>query len=455
MSARYRQAFRVFLAALVATQGCGDAPTAEGPDRRPPPVSFMTVPIAGGNWGGSLTPVDNLTSVEPGSFVTFARPVLVRLRAAGVITPYINWGAYPPDGQRGTSTSQYGPDGLWSNGGCSANVVLTASVSGGFGFCYYPGLPKDFDVALVVKGDIGVKWQAGPGWWAPPDCGEGIAPCYLYSDGTSFEWSVDKIAAQTTLWPDQQSATSSTQLTFSTGISPVTFDGVSLPFQVVGYWTFQPTNGSAQSVCLPNPWCTFTTNKSGKLIVTVFAQGDSLQLEARVDVFSCLTGDPLLDDPIIRQGLRDAWAGSSPNGPNTGRKERGGGLICPNTGLCTPDLAPIGPQDDACHFYPADAPNAQQWTVLWHTHPFNPLDPNDPLPNNYAYCAPKNPGDPPIPAGKIRLSQPGPSQADLAASDWVPRIVVDKQAAYLIPANSAVPTAYPRNVCDVLATPIT
>jgi hypothetical protein len=437
---------------------CSSDPTSlstderDGDDRITPLLE--TKMITGNSWAGTLTPIDNHQALPPGVLGSFPRTTLLRLRASGVIRPYINWGSPPPNGQKGTTVTTLGPDGEWSGGGCTANVNLSASVSGGFGFCYQPGLPKDYDVALLVKGDAEVRWTPGPGWWAPPDCGQGIAPCFLYTEGTSFNWTVDKIAAQVTLAPDQRSGTSSTQLAFSTGISPATFDGVSLPFQVVGNWRFQPTVGPIQQVCAPNAWCTFTTSKSGKLLVSVIAQGDSLQLEARVDIFNCLTGDPLLDDPIIRQGLRDAWAGTGSTGPNYLRKERGGGLICDVMGVCTADLAPIGPNDDACNFYASDAPNAQQWTVMWHMHPFQPLSYSDTLPNSYTYCKPKNPNAPPIPAGKIRLSQPGPSPGDLTNGDWLPRIVVDKQAAYLIPAGSHTPVQYPRNVCDVLAAPI-
>ncbi len=182
----------------------------------------------------------------------------------------------------------------------------------------------------------------------------------------------------------------------------------------------------------------------------MFVQGDSVMMFGKVYVFPCLIGDSLLDDPIIRQGLRDAWAGSNPDGNANDRTERYGGKACTN-GVCSPVLGPIGANDNACRNFPSDPSGS--WTVTWHTHPFMPGDTLDPLPSDSTKCAwPRdtngNPFQPPSP----RKSAPRPSREDRVTNSWLPRIVIDKQNVYFLPANDTLTVkTFDRNTCDPLA----
>ena len=173
------------------------------------------------------------------------------------------------------------------------------SVQGSYGFCFYPGMPRDFDVALLVRGDGGVLWNPHPAniTAASPTCNKTTVPCYVYS-GEDITVTVEKIRADVTFLPDSVTIYRGDTVTFSASITPTHFDGVQVPFGISSYWVFHPDVGSPQSVCLPNmAVCNYVPSKSGTMKVSVIAQGDSLAFSSRVTVLprltvSCLPASP-------------------------------------------------------------------------------------------------------------------------------------------------------------------
>ena len=348
--------------ALVASQACRESPTVYNPDQQlPSPVNLMTVSIPGGGLGGGvLTPVDNHTSIQITGVATMPRTTLVRFQAGGTIKAYTNFNL-PPSVVAG----EWGPDGIGAQG-CTGNVYLAASISGGFAFCYPPGTAKDFDVALLVKGTVGVGWNAGPSEWRPPECGGGIAPCYLFTDATSFTWSLEKIAATADVVPDRKIVQPGGQVTFTAFITPPQYDGVSMPIEFPDYWYYKPDGGSVVPVCVPGSVCIVTPPSTGTVSVVVFAQGDSLRFTGRVVVNPCPpVGDSLADDPEIRKQM---FAEMDTARAGLPWKERGGHF----------SMTPAGPIHDYksindalntdCHTDLDSPSTGYPVKAIWHLH---------------------------------------------------------------------------------------
>lgn len=114
-------------------------------------------------------------------------------------------------------------------------------------------------------------------------------------------------------------------------------------------------------------------------------------------------------------------------------------------------LFSIGPTDTPCSVdFAARSPAGVGVPIAaWHSHPFTPLDPNDPLPSNCPQVA----NSKPLPPGKVHVAAAGPSVPQDTQSG-MDHIVVEKNGSvWRVDPNGAT-TPYPRNQpgqCDPLS----
>lgn len=181
--------------------------------------------------------------------------------------------------------------------------------------------------------------------------------------------------------------------------------------------------------------------------IGAYALADS----AHVSVVPCLTGDSLLDDSQIRKALNDVKCATTVTGPALNRRERGGGRFRRPDGSIVDTLFSIGPTDTPCSFdFSTRNLGFGVPIVIWHTHPFTPLDPSDPLPlSNCPTLANKKPLLP----GQVYVAKPGPSIPYDVQSGY-DHIVVEKNGSvWRVDRNGSI-TEYPRNKpgqCDPLS----
>lgn len=88
---------------------------------------------------------------------------------------------------------------------------------------------------------------------------------------------------------------------------------------------------------------------------------------------SCLTGDELLDQQVVREFLDTLWTLSGGNGLPTQRIERGGYLFEDDAGLLYFKISEIAIGDTACETWnlPAPPPAGHVTVVSVHIHPFH------------------------------------------------------------------------------------
>jgi hypothetical protein len=167
-------------------------------------------------------------------------------------------------------------------------------------------------------------------------------------------------------------------------------------------------------------------------------------------VITCLTGDSLLDTPIMRELLGILWGHSNADDRPAQRRERGailfeaGGVLFYRADLDNPAdtpcrsavIVPLGPTPVAAVF----------------THPFRP---GDLLPANCSYGRPES--------RRYTVDRyGGPSEEDIVALlDWgIPGYIIDGENVYAIPVGTTTETArlivkrYPRtdkaSACNVI-----
>jgi hypothetical protein len=97
---------------------------------------------------------------------------------------------------------------------------------------------------------------------------------------------VQKLPAEVTFTPGDVIVAPGDTIDYSISISPTEYDGVPMPFKITDYWRFQPDSGALQTVCLPYASCKFVATKSGRMLVSLHAQGDSIRYEGKVTVES-------------------------------------------------------------------------------------------------------------------------------------------------------------------------
>lgn len=396
----------------------------------------------------TLPSAQQYNTVTSTSVPAFSTPTLVHIEASGNIQVFKNW----PPAEAGTEFASIPPQG--GNQGlqtmnCYGVVTLWFQWTGTvyLGDCNGPGRT---DAVLVHGVGSAQRGYPYPGS-TPPACGYyPYTPCYSYAGG-SQTITITPVAADLQLTASTRAVTSGQVVSFVASVSPLRVDNIDVPLQVQR-WRWVATSGASTTVCGTMKTCTYQPQVSGTMYVDALANGQAQTKSVQVYVFPCLTGNGLLDDPDIRNGLRDAWAASGADSkPGNQRTERIGGLKC-EAGLCTPHLSPVGPKDNACKSY--FTPAMQGDSVVWHMHPFKPQDPTDPLPI----------GDS-CPGSTGGMAASGPTWPDdYLSSGGRPHIVVDGSDVWAIPGwtSGPVPTPldahwFPRNgptACDALAAPI-
>lgn len=419
--------------------------------------------VQGQSFSGTLSVSGQYDNTGQVSLPTYTSTTLVKITVSG-LTQQI-WNSPPsgmsPQPQSGDLNAAYNVRGAPFSGGCPYGLKLE------YGGGWYDMLPPPgCNSAPASSNDTTVIWymtlssgtnrmiRSGAPTYTNPETG---LPMYRYS-GT-LNVAVDWIQADAKLSANKRAITANTQVTFTASVSPTSAGGVSVPFSVVK-WRWQPDNGPAVNpvTTCSGVTCLYSPAKSGTMFVDVMVNGVTDTKSIHITVFPCLIGDSLMDNPEIRRGIRESWDSSHTNAPDTQRLETGGMYSCTN-GICSsttfPHNASLG--QDACTYH-WDPSLAGGGIVYWHTHPFMPMDPNDPLPLA-PFCPRNNPRT--LPPGHVRVASRGPSDSDYVAASGFPHIVVDKENAYLIPgypnntpANLFTKPRSGPNGCDILAAPI-
>lgn len=441
---------------------CTDRPDATGPDSSTETESPLRPSLTTAQtWSYSISPThSNAEVIDP--IGDFPYPTLIKVTQSGIEHKFYTEASaffYPP--AAGTLGGSFNARGQYINGTCFHGVEVLIGVTAIWD-CNVPTVPLASEFWAVVQGTGVVHWNRNKESrhsFGVEYCGPSTAPCWDFTGG--FAITVERLAAELTLTASARAITPGTSVTFTGTVTPATGGPHAMPFEVLS-WTWRPDTGAVvPDACSPNPentnpaTCSYQPASSGRMELRALVNGQEETKEVRVEIFPCLTGDSLLDNPDVRKGLRDAWdAAGWPNTLPEDRVERIGGLHCEN-GQCTSHLYPKGPSDNACDSYFADAPVTANTVVAWHMHPFNPTDPNDPLPIGPA-CPRSNGGSAAF----------GPSPKDYEAAGGKPHIVVDPQYVYVIPAADGAETPGPddlfkqrrtgntSDVCDPLALPL-
>lgn len=146
----------------------------------------------------------------------------------------------------------------------------------------------------------------------------------------------------------------------------------------------------------------------------------------------CLTGDSLLDEWAVRQGLKMSWDSTNVNDPVLANRRERGGFILARTGGELSFVPDFDPTDKPCradlipNFAPGDSLVAEM-----HMHPFHPWEETTTL-HTAGIC-----GDT-LPPGGHTYHKPGPSAADVrrVMDDNTNSIVMDTDSIFLVPKGS-------------------
>ena len=249
------------------------------------------------------------------------------------------------------------------------------------------------------------------------------------------------------------SITGAQSVTFTPSATP------SVPFSIAG-WTWTPdsgTGGIAPNGCGPGEMpCTRTISKSGSMTATANCGPYTLTASSHVSVIPCLTGDSILDDSRIRKDLNDALNATNLTGSPWDRRERGGMRFQRPDGTIVDTLFDVGPNDGPCSFDFASRQVNGVPLVVWHSHPFTPEDPTDPLPFDptqtpRSNCLPLANAKRLLP-GQVYTAKRGPSIPN-DVQGGIPSIVIEKNGSVWMGHPDQSVTPYPRTgsgVCDPL-----
>lgn len=447
---------RIPLLAVCVSAACADSSPPTAPILTAlPSLSTSTQP----DLSGSLTVPnthDPRTTIVLGSYTA---KTLATVTIEGVIT--LTWD-YGPNSGNVYALSD--PFGMYHHGQSTCYMKAFVTSTGQGSLPFVPEPCGDMST-LTSLPDVGTRPNAeGVGYfngqvsasrptkWFQYSSACGYGPCWTYSG--SQDVSVRPIDAELTLAASASAVVNGASVTFTATVTPSSVGGLVTPFTIT-QWRWKPDSGTTSTPCSAPPantnpaTCTFAPTGSGTLELESVVNG-SLQVKSKyISVLTCLVGDTLLDDARIRKALRTAMDSSFPNAPPLNRWERKGWRLLQPDGTVRDTLLPIGPNDSGCEvFWPASSGGTP--IVAWHTHPFAPQNPNDPLPPP-SHCPPLV-GKPPVP----HMAAPGPSPADSIAAGGIPNIVVDKREVTIIPADH--PTSpykrFPRTgpgVCDPLS----
>lgn len=198
-------------------------------------------------------------------------------------------------------------------------------------------------------------------------------------------------------------------------------------------WRQRLVFGAAVSLCLLFP---VTRAQPGTDAASTWAPSPA----AAESVITCLTGDALLDTPIMRDLLGVLWAHSHANDRAARRRERGA-ILFDSAGVLFYRADLDDPSDTPCRST-LTVPLGPTPVAAVFTHPFQP---GDLLPRN---CNFRDARDRRYSVDDLG----GPSEFDLIAlADWdLPGYIMDQQYIYAIPLGTTKETAklvirrYPR-----------
>jgi hypothetical protein len=439
------------LLTTVIVTACGDE-VPSGPPTSEPVGNGIALAVAP-TYSTSLSPTTSRTGIGPIGLGTYPEPTLVEIRATGTIDRYYGfvWYYYALQGQFDRTIDAGGDYGTQY-----VHIAFDSPAMAWFKDTQGLPLQEEWSKVAVVQGSGRAEWvRPGTGG----QCDTPTTPdCFSYSG--SFDVSVTPFPAELVLEASKSAVTPGQNVTFTASVVPDTIENVGVPFKVAE-WRWLPDAGGEGAVltqCANQKLCNFAPTVSGTMRATGFANGADDVATVHVTVFPCLTGDSLLDDPLVRELLRMTGAVTGyPSQPPADRLERGGALHCTLSGECEPVLYPPGPDDDACNWWPPTTiPPGTIRPVVVHTHEFAP---GDELPPEIV-CR-RKPGLKSLPAGVIRLAGDGPSGGDFATGAAL-GIILAPNTVWVIPPRpfgedpqpgDEVP--YDRLACDPLASPVT
>jgi hypothetical protein len=340
--------------------------------------------VTGSSFSGSIPITSQYTNNGSVTLGSYTNNTLVHITVSGLVDQI--WNSPPsgmnPQPQAGDLNLNYNVRGAYFSGGCVYGMKIR------YGNDWYDQIPPSGCNAspapnteevvswymVLVPGTVKAIRMGAPNY---TNSATGL-PMFRYAG--DYDVDIEWVQADAKVTASTRAITAGTQVTFTASVTPTQAGGVNVPFNIVR-WRWKPDVGAeVNPACPANPTCNYSPTKSGTMFVDVLVNGVSDTKSVDVDVFSCLTGDSIMDNPDVRKGLRDAWAGTGYPGPAASRLERGGGLHCDANNVCTPLLYNYLPAtDNACRYqFTSQAGGGRYY---WHMHPFDPLNPNDACPH--------------------------------------------------------------------------
>lgn len=439
--------------AVIGVACGGETPVGADPDSGRVPGAPIALAVAP-TYSTALSPTTSRSGIGPIALGTYPEPTLVEIRATGTIDRYYGfvWYYYSLQGQFDRTIDAGGDYGTQY-----VHIAFDSPAMGWFKDTQGLPLQEEWSKTVVVQGSGRAEWVR-PGTGGQCDS-PGTPDCFTYTG--SFQVSVTPFPAELVLKASRSAITPGQSVAFTASVAPDTVENIGVPFKVVE-WRWLPDAGGEGAVltqCANQKICSYAPSVSGTMRATGFANAAAAEAEVQVTVFPCLTGDPLLDNPRVRDGLRSSFDSLGyPHLSPADRTERGGGaFLGPNGDTLWVPVFPPGPRDDACSFWPSDHASSFPGNpiISWHGHAF---DAGDELPGvDDCY---RDPRLAPLGPGDKRYAGARPSSNDINEGGTVDNIIVTPSYVWLRPKYfpddppTTLPDSLPRAACDPLAQPI-
>lgn len=136
-------------------------------------------------------------------------------------------------------------------------------------------------------------------------------------------------------------------------------------------WTADSSPGRTQACAASETVCTTAVYEPGTMRVQARIRGVTHEATARAVGIPCPTGNPLLDHPNVRKGMKDGWIGSKTDSLPAQRIERGFYSFRTSAGDTVSLLSPTVTGDTPCSAasIPSSIPGVA--VLGGHTHPFS------------------------------------------------------------------------------------